>query len=156
MSFQYELHVQRFLTCNGTTFVSSQYDLPFNKDLASGGSRPDFVAIRPSKKEVLIVEVTTAWDIKPLASKVAIGEAQWIRALRHTLSSSDTIDSDWHFKILVFLRANRIKPFLKATGEIDGLHVWPLEYVLEHWKWPQSVRSSDFDFSLTEIAGSVT
>lgn len=148
----YEQCVMRFLTVNGTSFISPQLNIPYLSDIDSGGSLPDFVVIRPGLKECWIVEVTATGSIRGLASKFATAEKQWLRALRKTMIQNAIADTTWSFSMLAFVRTDKLKEFKRFTSGIDDLAVWPLEFTFEHWKWPPMVRSPEFDFRNNQIA----
>ena len=153
-NFEYELRVQHFLVENGVTFIAPQFELLFSKELDSGGSKPDFVAIRPGKKECFIVEVSVSGNPGGLADKINIRERQWYRALRDRLTRTGVIDDSWSMEVLAFVRADQIDWFVKRLNGGKDIHVWPIEYVLQHWLWPSEVRSPEFDFRNTELAHS--
>jgi hypothetical protein len=152
-NFEYELRVQHFLVENGVTFVSPQFELPYSKELDSGGSNPDFVAIRPATKEVYVVEVSVSGSLKNLAEKIKNREKQWLNALRNQLVANKVITSDWkEIEVLVFVRADKIEWFKTKVGLATNVHIWPVEYTLQHWLWPAEVRQPGFDFRNTALA----
>ena len=148
----YEQCVMKFLTANGTSFISPQLSIPYIQEIDSGGSLPDFVVIRPSLKECWIVEVTATGSVRALSSKFATAEKQWLRALRKTMIQNGIADAAWSFSMLAFVRTDKLNEFRRSTRGVDNLVVWPLEFTFEHWKWSPVVRSPEFDFRNNEIA----
>jgi len=148
----YEQCVMKFLTANGTSFINPQLSIPYDKEIDSGGSLPDFVLIRPSLKEFWIVEVTATGSIRGLSSKFATAEKQWLRAVRKIMIQNGSADETWSFSMLAFVRTDKVTEFSRYTKDVENLFVWPLEFTFEHWKWPSIVRSPHFDFRKTEIA----
>lgn len=136
----HELAVMEFLTANGTTFICPQYPV------GGGWSCPDFVAIRPAKKECLVVEVSTGWDLSGLAKKVQNREHQWLNLLRAHLAKTGVCDKDWSFNVLVFIRSERIEWFRNRIGQSSDVHIFEIEQTLTPWVWPAKVRSPDFIF----------
>ena len=145
---EYELRVLHFLTENGVSFVCPHMELAYEADIDSGGSKPDFIVIRPSMKECLVVEVTTSGSPSGLCAKMCIAEKQWMGALRRRLLQSRVIGDDWSFKMLAFCRSDKLRYVKdKLAGKVAAT-IWPIEYTLEHWKWDPAVRKPDFDFSV--------
>lgn len=155
-NFEYELRVQHFLVENGVTFIAPQFGLAYSKELESGGSNPDFVAIRPGKKECFVVEVSVSGGPGSLAEKIKIREKQWYRVLRDRLTRAGVINDSWSMEVLAFVRADQLEWFVNRVGSGNDVHVWPIEYVLQHWLWPSEVRGPEFDFRKTELAHSNT
>lgn len=137
-----EIAVLEFLTTNLETFAIPQFDI------GNGWSQPDIVAIRPPKKVVYIAEVTSAYRISGLAEKARQRKQHWIDGLSQHLLRTNVIESDWRFEVLIFLRQDRI-PAFKAAMKSDavGIYLIPLEFVLMHWQWPESLRQPGCDFS---------
>jgi hypothetical protein len=81
MEAQIEALVELYLTRGGTVFISPQYDLAWSKTEKDGGSCPDFVALDMVKKEVLVVEVTSAASKSVIHSRVKNREANWFKPL---------------------------------------------------------------------------
>lgn len=151
-NFEYELRVQHFLVENGVTFIAPQFELAYSKELESGGSKPDFVAIRPGQKECFIVEVSVSGNLGGLLDKVNAREKQWYRALRERLTRAGVIENSWSMAVLVFIREDQIEWFIKHLDGGEDVHVWPIEYVLQHWLWPSEVRNPEFNFRNTALA----
>lgn len=151
-NFEYEFLVQNFLVENGVTFLAPQFSLMYSKDLDSGGSKPDFVAIRPGKKECFVVEVNVSGDPTGLLEKVNNREKQWYRALRARLLQDQVIDEGWSIEVLVFIRTDQRSRFINGLMNGNDVHVWPIELVLRPWDWPTQVRSPDFDFRKIELS----
>lgn len=151
-TIEYELRVQHFLVTNGVTFVAPQFELAFQSSLDSGGSNPDFVAIRPKQKECFVVEVTVSGSPVGLMRKINSCDKQWLRALRARLISTRVIDDSWTMGVLIFMRRDKIQWFKSKLDPNPNVHIWPIDYVLQHWLWPSEVRQPEFDFRCTEIA----
>jgi hypothetical protein len=145
---EYEQRVMHFLTANGVSFVVPQYELPYDKDIDSGGSKPDFVVLRPTVKECLVVEVTTTGSPKKLCEKLLIAEKQWLGALRKTLGERGVTAEEWRYRVLLFCRRDRI-PYFRKRLQGTGTVIWPVEYTLEHWNWNAAVHTPAFDFCQT-------
>jgi hypothetical protein len=137
----YEEAVMYCLTANGETFVSPQCDL------GKGWSRPDFVALRPPKMHVYVVEVTTAGDLGSLLEKLPDRERQWFVPLRSYLAEGGLAGSDWSYGS---------SPSCAAINSHGGGSAFRARQVLPRspsgedavtrWLWDERVRSRDFDF----------
>lgn len=107
----YELFVLNFLTRDGKTFVAPQYDID------NGYSCPDFVALRPSEKKVIVVEVSTAHGLTRLADKIRNKNVHWLERLTKLLVERKVVDTSWDYEIMVFVRRSRINWLRERLGE---------------------------------------
>lgn len=137
---QYEQAVMSCLTANGETFVAGQFDL------GNGWSCPDFVAIRPSKKKVYVVEVTASGNPVRLAEKVNNRDNHWLRKLREHLEERRVVASDWSYGVLVFLRHDQREWFKNRIKDHTGVSVLCLEDAISCWEWSERVWTSNFSF----------
>ena len=147
---EYEHRVQHFLVENTSTFIASQYPIAYDKQADVGGSNPDFVIIRPGRKECFVVEVSVSGSTASLAEKVKRRQQQWLIPLRRKLEQIEVMDSSWkEVEVLVFIKQDEKEKFKERVmkgSTLDGLHIWPIEFTLAHWNWPKCVRQPDFDF----------
>ena len=129
----FEQMAMGYLTKNGRVFVSPQYSI--DRDW----SCPDFVALDFERKRVWVVEVSAAWDVKGLASKVNDCERQWMSRLRDQLRQKGIlgVDDGWSEGIMVFIRESRIEDFNKRLTRRDGIvvEIVPLEKAGVPWEW---------------------
>ena len=66
----YEEAVLYYISSSSKRFINLQFDIAYNSEKDIGGSLPDFVVLDFEDKTVYIIEVTRAYDIKNLLSKV--------------------------------------------------------------------------------------
>jgi len=137
----FEEAVMYCLVANGETFVAPQFDV------GKGWSRPDFVAIRPAKKTVYIVEVSTAGSLSDMARKINNRAVQWVSPVRDQLLQSSTTGEDWTFQVLAFVRRDQIE-WLKAKVTLPAPDVTLLtvEDAISHWQWNDSMRTARHEF----------
>ena len=143
----FEEAVMHCLTANGETFVSSE------PDLGAGWSRPDFVAIRPPKKRVYVVEVTASGNPVGLVEKVNAREQQWLVPLRQRLEHLGVVDAAWSYSTLVFVRADQVDWFKSRIVEKTGVIVLRLEEAVAHWSWSAGVSTPGFSFEAGSLVG---
>ncbi len=138
---EYEQSVLRCLTANGETFVSNEYPVE------GGWSRPDFVALRPAKKTVYIVEVSAGGNLYGLVKKVVTRKKQWTaklgsQLLRLKLVSSLTRTSDGSLEVgrkgmdtKLLIRDGRPKALSRSLEKCYQLRAFVLGVVhpLAHW-----------------------
>jgi Holliday junction resolvase-like predicted endonuclease len=136
----YEEAVMYCLVANGETFVAPQFEI------GKGWSCPDFVAIRPSKRKVYVVEVTAAGGVGGLVEKVHARQSQWISRLRKHLEEIGVVGSDWSYSVLVFVRRDQYGWFKGRIADAAGVTVFCLEDAIAHWEWNPSVWTSNFSF----------
>jgi hypothetical protein len=106
--------VQAFLVQGGEVFVSPGYNIAKN---GKEWSCPDFVALDFGKREVVVVEVTTAYDIESLIQKVENRREQWFVPLRAQLDA-DKIAEGWKMRFLGFVRKERLE---RAKRDFIGM-----------------------------------
>jgi hypothetical protein len=94
--------IEAFLMQGGKVFISAGYNIN------SGRSCPDFVALDFSKQEVIVIEVTTAYDVATPIERVKNREQQWFNPLRAQLDA-DHIAEGWEMRFLGFVRRDRQK-----------------------------------------------
>jgi hypothetical protein len=63
MDAQIESLVELYLTRGGRVFISPQYDVAYNKNEREGGACPDILALDTEKKEVVVVEISSASNL---------------------------------------------------------------------------------------------
>ena len=84
----YEEAVLHYITSSSKRFVNLQFNIAYNSKKDIGGSLPDFVVLDFEDRTVYIIEVTKAYDIKNLLSKVSEREKRWILPIKETIDSS--------------------------------------------------------------------
>ncbi len=105
--------IAAFLVQDGKVFISSGYNID------NGRTCPDFVALDFGKSEVVVVEVTTAYNIVSLLERVRNRKEQWFAPLRIQLDA-DQIAQGWDMRFLGFVRRDRLKEARNAfTGQSD-------------------------------------
>ena len=102
----YEEAVLHYITSSNKRFINPQFNLAYNSKKDIGGSLPDFVVLDFEDKTIYIVEVTKAYDIKNLLSKVSEREKRWILPIKEIIDSSF---SEWDYHVTLFLREERVK-----------------------------------------------
>jgi hypothetical protein len=128
------------LTANGETFVAPE------PDLGTGWSCPDFVAIRPPKKKVYVVEVTASGNPVGLIEKINAREEQWLRLLRQHLKDRGITDDTWSYSVLVFVRRDQQDWVHGKIHDKRNVTVLSLEEASANWEWSDNVWTSSFSF----------
>jgi Holliday junction resolvase-like predicted endonuclease len=140
----FEDAVMGYLAHDGQTFLCPQFSIRDGK----GGewACPDFVALRPSQRQVLIVEVKTArcGGLGSLKKQVAGRNKQWIDKLKSQLLAQNIIDEQWSFVVKVFVRKSCVESFKSRIQDRQGVEVVPLEDATFPWtwQWPDSVKGT--------------
>ena len=146
---RHEEAVMHLLTANGETFVAHEFEI------GDGWSRPDFVAIRPPRKKIYIVEVTTSGNPASLIERANNRETQWLTPLRSHLEDLHIIDATWKFSILLFVRQDQLDFVKKKINDRSGVSVLRLEDASFNWNWRDEVWHRDFSFENHEIIRAV-
>jgi hypothetical protein len=79
-----------FLTRGGNVFIAPQYSIPLPGSKGEW-SCPDFVALDFGKREVIVVEVTTASDCSAIIEKAKDRESHWFELLRAKLAADNVV-----------------------------------------------------------------
>jgi hypothetical protein len=119
--------IQAFLVQDGKVFVSPGYNLDH------GRACPDFVALDFGKKEVVIVEVTTAYKLDSLFDKIKNREDQWFKPLRGQLDA-DGIAKGWEIRFLGFVRQDRLEEANKRFVGDQKVSFAPIERCAFSWE----------------------
>jgi hypothetical protein len=110
MDAQIESLIELYLTRGGRIFVSPQYDVAYDTTTREGGSCPDIVALDIVEKEVVVVEVSSAWDLGPLYQKVEDRNTRWFNPIVRRLQSDKIIDPTWKRpRFMGFVRKDRLE-----------------------------------------------
>jgi dsDNA-specific endonuclease/ATPase MutS2 len=104
----YEEVVLNYITSDSNRFVNPQFNIEYDKQDEIGGSLPDFIVLDFQAEIVFIVEVSTAWNIDKLISKVKEKDIRWIKPLKKHFSKN-TIIKDWEYRVTLFLRDERVE-----------------------------------------------
>ena len=142
---RHEEAVMACITANGETFVAHEFEL------GGGWSRPDFIAIRPPKRQVYIVEVTVSGNPTKLIERVNNREAHWLAPLRPRLEELHIVDATWSYSVLLFVRRDQIDWVKQKINDLTGVRVLCLDDASADWEWRDEVWSNDFSFERGEI-----
>ena len=107
-----------------TRFLNWQYKIKYDADKKIGGSLPDFVVLDFTMKKIYVIEVTTAWDVDSLLSRVKEKDSRWIEPLK-----CNEFLPKWPFHVTVFIREERVDYFKKKIASIADVSVIPLSKV---------------------------
>ena len=129
MEAHIEALVGSYLTRGGKVFLSPQFTVAWDKELADGGSCPDFVALDFEKRHVVIVEVTTASDIGSILDRITKRQKHWYDPVQRRLTSAGAITPEWKPRTLCLLRRDRIDDARRRLSESD-VTFHPLEDAL--------------------------
>ena len=142
---RHEEAVMQLLTANGETFVAHHYDV------ADGWQSPAFVALRPTKRQLYVVEVSASGFPLGLVNKLNERVAKWYAPLLAQLQSLGVTDAEWSINTLVFVRSDQIAWLQERVQDLAGVHVLSLEQASANWNWGDAVWSEDYDFTLGEV-----
>jgi hypothetical protein len=127
MDAQLESLVELYLTRGGKVFVSPQYDIPYDKDDREGGACPDILALDMGKREVVVVEVSSASNVTDLLKRVADREARWFSPIRRRLEADRVIGPDWGIRFLGFVREAIVESSKARFADQADVCFFPLE-----------------------------
>jgi hypothetical protein len=128
-----EALIGNYLTRGDSVFVSPQFNVAWDDTAREGGTCPDFVALDYSKsrKQVVIVEVTSASSLDSLFSKIDQRERGRYQPIVRHLTAIGAINIEWEPpRLLGFVReSNFAQARDRYAGEPDvGFH--PMERAL--------------------------
>lgn len=142
---RHEEAVMQLLTANGETFVAPKYEV------ADGWVCPAFVALRPARKQVYVVEVSASGYPLALVNKLNERIEKWYAPLLGQLQPLGVTGPDWGVGCLVFVRNDQIDWLKERVKDLSGVHVLGLEQASSPWNWDDSVWTAEFDFEAQEI-----
>lgn len=135
----------QLLTANGETFVAHHYDV------ADGWQSPAFVALRPTKRQLYVVEVSASGFPLGLVNKLNERVAKWYAPLLQQLQGLGVTDAEWSINTLVFVRSDQIAWLKERVQDMAGVQVLSLEDASANWSWSDEVWSADYDFASGHI-----
>ena len=141
---RHEEAVMHLLTANGETFVAPHYDV------AEGWISPSFVAIRPARKQVYVVEVTASGFALSLVNKLNERIEKWYAPLLLQLQRLGIAAPDWSINTLAFVRSDQMEWLKERVKDLSGVHLLSLEEASAHWNWSDVVWTEDYDFACGE------
>ena len=142
---RHEEAVMQLLTANGDTFIAPRYEV------AAGWMCPSFVALRPAKKQVWVVEVTASGYPLAVVDRINQRVEKWYAPLLEQLQRLQISHSDWSIGLLTFVRDDQIEWLKSRVKDLSGVQVLSLETASSPWQWDGLVWSEDMDFGLGHI-----
>ena len=122
----YEEAVLNYITSSNDRFVNPQFNIEWNSQENTGGSLPDFVVLDFQEKTIFIVEVSKAYDITKLLSKVKDRKKRWITPIQTIMNS---FGLSWDYHITLFLREDRVQYAIKQLKEEKDVSIISLKTV---------------------------
>ena len=128
MGAQLKSPVELSLIRGGKDFASHQHDIAYDKEAPDDdGSCPANVTLDMERKEVVIVEMTSAADLRGLFAKVTGREKHWYTPIRHSLESDHIIDSSWKIRFLGVVREILVDSANAKFAGAKDVHFFALE-----------------------------
>ncbi len=129
-----EHDIATYLTLDGHVFLAPQYAVAYDRDLKEGGACPDFVALDLKLREVIIVEVTTAANIKPLIGRIEQRETRWYSPIRRKMKEVGVVDDAWKpTRFLGFVRSDNLGFLRTRFGSDPDVSFWAIEDATFPW-----------------------
>ncbi|RGE41861.1 hypothetical protein DZC30_17950 [Comamonas testosteroni] len=132
--------VMQLLTANGETFIAPKYEV------ADGWQCPAFVAIRPARRQVYVVEVSASGYPLALVNRINERVERWYAPLLPQLQSLGVTTADWGVGCLVFVRSDQIDWLKERVKDLSGVYVLSLEQASANWSWDDAVWTAEMDF----------
>lgn len=142
---RHEDAVMQLLTANGDTFIAPKYEV------AAGWMCPSFVALRPAKKQVWVVEVSASGYPLAVVDRINQRIEKWYAPLLEQLQHLQVTHSDWSIGLLVFVRDDQREWLQSRVKDLAGVQVLSLETASSPWSWDGLVWTEDMDFALGHI-----
>lgn len=137
---RHEEAVMQLLTANGETFVAPKYEL------TDGWQCPAFVALRPARRQVYVVEVSASGYPLALVNRLNERIEKWYAPLLTQLHGLNITQPDWEIACLVFVRSDQVDWLKERVKDMSGVHVLSLEQASSPWGWDDAVWTSDMAF----------
>lgn len=142
---RHEDAVQQLLTANGETFVAPKYEV------VEGWVCPSLVALRPSRKQVLVVEVSASGYPLALVHRINARWTQWYAPLLGQLQQRGVVDADWAVATVVVVRDDQADWLRARIEDASGVQVLSLEQASSPWLWGDAVWSGEWDCTAAPI-----
>lgn len=128
----FESLVMNYLATEGL-FLSPQFSV---SEENGEWSCPDFVALNFRAREIQVIEVSTAYNIRALFEKIENREEKWFCKLIPQLLARGIPVADWTAVVRVFIRRDR-HDFMRAKfGQCPDVRIEVLEDMAFRWQWP--------------------
>ena len=137
---RHEEAVMQLLTANGETFIAPKYEV------ADGWQCPAFVAVRPARRQVYVVEVSASGYPLALVNRLNERIEKWYAPLLTQLHALNITQPDWEIACLVFVRSDQVDWLKERVKDMSGVHVLSLEQASSPWGWDDAVWTSDMAF----------
>lgn len=138
---RHEEAVMQFLTANGDTFIAPQYEV------AAGWVCPSFVALRPAKQQIWVVEVSASGYPLGVVDKINQRVEKWYAPLLEQLQRLQVVQPDWSVGLLVFVRDDQVAWLRSRVKDLAGVQVLSLETASSPWTWHGRVWTEEMDFA---------
>jgi len=131
-----EQDIAAFLTLDGHVFLAPQYDVAYNHELDEGGSCPDFVALDMKKREVVVVEISSASNVQFLTERVRDRATRWYKPIKRKMEEAGIVDDSWSPpRFLGFIRQDNLS-MARQSFEVDtDVAFWAIEDATFLWKY---------------------
>lgn len=135
---RFEESVIDYINVNPYYFLNYQLNIPY-KD-GHGGSTPDMVVFDVRDRSIIVIEVSSAWDISSLLNKLLERETRWYNPIKNIYK--DCID-ETKISCVLFLRKDvlvRAKAFL-ITHNMKDVQLQDLENIQCAWNLKPNERT---------------
>lgn len=114
----------------------------FDKDLNEGGACPDFVALDLQRREVVVVEITSASNVQPILNRVAERQARWFSPILRHLTKLGILGEGWQRpRFLGFIRYQNYELAKRRSAAMDDVAFYPIEAATFAWEyWDDRMR----------------
>ena len=131
-----EHDIATYLTLDGHTFLAPQYNVAYNRELNEGGSCPDFVALDLKRREVIIVEVTAASNLKPLFIRIRERKTRWYKPIWRKMGETGFLDDGWKpMRFLGFIRQANVALAQDTFKSEHDVAFWAIEEATFPWSY---------------------
>src|ERR1700730_9838667 len=129
--------VELYRTRGGKVIASHQYDIACDNEARDGGSCQEIVKLDMERKEVVIVEMTSAPDLRGLFDEITERQKHWFTPIRRSLESDRLIDSSWKIRFLGVVRETLVDSANAKFAGATDVHFFALErsaFSFAYWK----------------------
>ncbi len=132
----HEHDIATYLTLDGHVFLAPQYNVAYDRELNEGGSWPDFVALDLKLREIIIVEVTTAANMRPLIERIRQRATRWYGPIGRKMSEIGVVNDSWKSpRFLGFIRKPNLSLARKTFEAEPDVAFWAIEDATFLWSY---------------------
>lgn len=126
--------VTHYLTANGRAFLCPQFSCDYSQAASQGGSCPDYLVLDLFTPELVVVEVSTAYNLNNLVQRVLDRKTRWYPPIMEHLKGSPLSNLVGNIRFLGLVRSERLQ-WIRGRVAGSDVHFESLEATALSFSW---------------------